>query len=265
MLKERVKILQKLLFLRGFTEVKDDGIPGAKTMKAIHSLPGINPGFSDEKKLVAAIQILAKEKNIDTGEVDGLWGPSTAFAFESLVHFLKYGSNPKIWRPDEPMAIPNPNQWPKQNEQSLNAYYGPPGESQLTNLILPYPHRLSWDVKTVVNKIRCHKKVKESLERVLSQVVNHYGIEEIKRLRLDIWGGCYALRAKRGGSSPSTHSWGIAMDYDPDRNQLKWGGERASLARPEFEAWWQIWESEGWVSLGRSRNFDWMHVQAALL
>ena len=34
---------------------------------------------------------------------------------------------------------------------------------------------------------------------------------------------------------------------------------------PEYDAWWRCWESEGWVSLGRLRNFDWMHIQAAKL
>lgn len=61
------------------------------------------------------------------------------------------------------------------------------------------------------------------------------------------------------------HSWGIAIDYDPDRNQLQWGRDRAVFAGPDYDAWWQFWEEEGWTSLGRTRNFDWMHVQAAKL
>ena len=69
----------------------------------------------------------------------------------------------------------------------------------------------------------------------------------------------------RGGTRWSTHAWGIAIDYDPDRNQLKWGRDRAAFARPEYDAWWRLWEEEGWVSLGRTRNYDWMHVQAAKL
>lgn len=28
---------------------------------------------------------------------------------------------------------------------------------------------------------------------------------------------------------------------------------------------WKCWEEEGWVSLGRQRNYDRMHVQAAKL
>jgi hypothetical protein len=57
----------------------------------------------------------------------------------------------------------------------------------------------------------------------------------------------------------------MAIDHDPDNNQLNWSRNRATFARPEYEQWWQIWEEEGWVSLGRQRNFDWMHVQASKL
>ena len=41
--------------------------------------------------------------------------------------------------------------------------------------------------------------------------------------------------------------------------------DKATFAKPEYERWWQCWEEEGWLSLGRTRNFDWMHVQAAKL
>lgn len=103
------------------------------------------------------------------------------------------------------------------------------------------------------------------LQRVLSRVLNHYGMEEIQGLRLDLWGGCLNVRKMRGGTRYSLHSWGIAVDDDPERNRLKWGRDRAHFARPDYDAWWRFWEDEGWVSLGRHRNFDWMHVQAAKL
>ncbi len=90
----------------------------------------------------------------------------------------------------------------------------------------------------------------------------HYGEAEIARLRLDVYGGCYNPRKKRGGSTWSTHAWAVALDFDPANNRLRWGRDKASFARPDYDAWWNIWENEGWVSLGRVKNFDWMHVQA---
>ena len=103
----------------------------------------------------------------------------------------------------------------------------------------------------------------DSLYRVLNKVLSAYGENEIHRLGLDLFGGCLNVRKKRGGSQMSTHSWGIAVDYDPSHNKLRWGMDRARFAKPEYLEWWKIWESEGWVSLGRQRNFDWMHIQAA--
>ena len=73
------------------------------------------------------------------------------------------------------------------------------------------------------------------------------------------------VRKMRGGSSYSMHSWGIAIDFDPERNQLKWGKDRARLAQPDAVEFWRCWEAEGWVALGRARDYDWMHVQAARL
>lgn len=66
----------------------------------------------------------------------------------------------------------------------------------------------------------------------------------------------------RGGTQWSTHSWGIAVDFDPARNRLRWGRDHAAFAHPIYNEWWRCWEEEGWVSLGRRRNFDWMHIQA---
>jgi hypothetical protein len=113
-----------------------------------------------------------------------------------------------------------------------------------------------------VSTTKCNAKVKDSLLRVLTKVKTSYGVGEISRLRLDYFGGCFNYRPMRGGTMLSTHSWGIALDFDPINNQLKWDKTKATFGRPEYIRWWEIWEEEGWVSLGRQRNYDWMHVQA---
>ena len=264
MAKKEIKFVQAQLNARGLDAGPEDGILGQRTLDALNRVEGIPAQWSKTRKAVAFIQMLAKENDIETGDVDGYWGPQTSFAFGALWRVLIDGSEPEIWRPED-LADQNPNRWPKQTPQeNLFRFYGEVGENQ-ASVDLPYPLKLAWKKTTVVNRFQCHEKVQDSLQRVLSRVLNHYGTEEIKRLRLDLWGGCLNVRKMRGGTKYSTHSWGIAVDFDPERNQLKWGRDRAHFAHPDYDMWWSLWEEEGWISLGRHRNFDWMHIQAAKL
>jgi hypothetical protein len=41
------------------------------------------------------------------------------------------------------------------------------------------------------------------------------------------------------------------------------GWDRNASPPPEYETSWWFWEEAGWVNLGRTKNPDWMHVQAA--
>lgn len=153
------------------------------------------------------------------------------------------------------------NTWPKQDYESMTSFYGPVGENQ-TKLILPYPMRLAWSPQTEIKKITCHTKVAESLKKILGGILQHYGsVDRIRSDRMDLFGGCLNVRKMRGGNSWSIHSWGVAIDIDPDHNQLKWGRDRASMPTKVIE----IFESEGWISLGSARNYDFMHFQAARL
>ena len=268
---QAIRLAQQRL---GFGEDATDGVLGPITDAALrraleerramlslaHS-EGIFAG-GRQRRLVAFLQIMALDQGIATGPVDGFYGPQTAYAVAQLLWLETHGRLPGAWRDWVPPA--NPNGWPVEREADLAAFYGQPGdESQLVMVDLPYPHRLSWDLATRVERTRCHQKVAAALVRVLGRVLAEYGRDRIRELHLDRFGGCFNVRRKRGGTARSTHAWGIAMDYDPDRNALQWGRDRAAFARPSYDAWWHCWEEEGWVSLGRSANFDWMHVQAA--
>ena len=111
----------------------------------------------------------------------------------------------------------------------------------------------------------CHMKVHDAAMRVFEKVLERYGKEEIHKLKLDVFDGCLNVRPMRGGQEYSMHSWGIAFDFAAAYNQLKWHKERALFGRKEYEGWFEAWESQGATSLGRARNFDWMHVQFARL
>lgn len=153
------------------------------------------------------------------------------------------------------------NNWPKQDFASMVAFYGNVGESQV-KLALPYPMKLAWDMTKTVHQITCHAKVHDSLGRILASILAHYGSATgVNKASMDLFGGCLNVRKMRGGNLWSIHSWGTAIDLDPDHNTMSMHREQASMSNEVIA----IFESEGWVSMGRARNFDYMHFQAATL
>ena len=156
-------------------------------------------------------------------------------------------------------------QWPTQ--AIVRAFYGDPGNPQCTAgmVDLAYPMKIAWDKGSIIRRFRCHAKVEGAFERIFQKTLAQYGQAEISKLGLDIFGGCYNFRAMRGSTKWSMHAYGIAVDLDPENNQLKWTKTRARFAKAAYEPFWKIVESEGMTSLGRVADRDWMHFQAARL
>lgn len=147
--------------------------------------------------------------------------------------------------------------------QQATLKYGKPNQqgTYLVSIKLPYPMRLAWDKDTKVTTMRCHKLAVQRFQLVFQDILNKYGYEKIVELGIDLFGGCFNFRAMRGGSDYSRHSWGIAIDLDPERNQLKESKETARFARPEYQPMIDIFYKHGFESLGRECNYDWMHFQ----
>lgn len=145
------------------------------------------------------------------------------------------------------------------------ALYGKPNQAgtYLVNVQMPFPLRLAWDTATTVKTIRCHKAEAPRVAAIFSDILKSYGPEKIKALGIDLFGGCFNFRQMRGGTDYSKHSWGTAIDLDPARNQLHETKATARFARPEYAPLLDAFERNGWASLGRSKNFDWMHFEAA--
>lgn len=150
--------------------------------------------------------------------------------------------------------------WPKQS--GVRAFYGAPGTNH-TTLVLPFPMRLAWDRKHTLVRFTINTKCHDSALRCFNKIRETFSAAEITERGFDLFGGCFNNRPMRGGTQPSMHAYACAIDFDPERNQLKWGREKSRLAKKDCAAFWKIWTDEGWTSLGVSRNFDWMHVQAA--
>jgi hypothetical protein len=271
--------IQSRLAIAGLYGAAIDGIHGPRTAAAIDALflarPYVDGNWRDwpaARRSVAAGQIFCLLDGIEVGAIDGLLGPQTRHAFELYAARKRGIEGVDNWRdleaavPDPSASSSPPRPWPHQSQAEMEKFFGPAGANQ-TTLALPdgYPMRVAWDLPKPVTRFACHEKIHDAARRVLVRVFDHYGPARIKGLGLDLFGGCLNVRRMRGGSAWSMHAWGAAIDFDPERNQLKWNSSRARFARPEYEKWWQLWEAEGFVSLGRARDFDWMHVQAARL
>ncbi len=163
------------------------------------------------------------------------------------------------------LGVSLPRVWPTQAEvRSGRSEFGAPGEGLVT-VDVPFPLRLAWNPETVVTRVTCHGLVAAELLGIFRKVLAHYGLERIRELGLDLYGGCFADRKVSVGTAKSMHAWGIAVDVDPERNDLNMHAPKARLSGAEYEAFWRFVEEAGAVSLGRARGYDWMHFQFARL
>ena len=264
--------IQKLLVDNELLSLKDiDGKIGPNTLKAISKLLDKNnidcSKWNNARKTMAAEQLVYKAQKIYTGAIDGLFGPSTAHAREAYAATLVLN-----WRDKEDIVPVKPipvkttsttvHNWPKQAD--CTSFYGRPGTNQV-KCEVPFTMVLAWDTKQKLTSYSCHKLVKEPMERIWNRTLEHYGYDKIVDLRLHYFGGCLNVRKMRGGSAWSMHSWGISVDIDPDRNALKMNKKEATMSKPAYDKFWQFVYDEGAISLGKERDFDWMHFQFARL
>lgn len=162
--------------------------------------------------------------------------------------------------------------WPKQSE--CDQFYGNPRgrnglasstweAANLVTIPIPWAAVASWEPATKIKRIRCHRKVSASLERVLAAIWLASGCSQAKIAEwgMDQYGGGYQFRAMRGGNRLSTHAYGIAQDWDPARNGM--GDKTPNFANcPEVIA---AFKAEGWECGIDWASPDAMHFQAARL
>lgn len=249
----------------------------AATIAAIQSLLKSykidTKGWSTKRLVVAAEQAVYRSMKIEGSkglEIDGLVGPQTNYARESysaqlattwrdrLEDINEARTKPTTAPTIVPVKTTPASNWPRQRDAT--SFFGKPGSNQVT-LKLPYPMRVAWAPKQIVHSWSCHRKVHDPMQRIFQRTLDYYGMEKIRELRLDMWGGTLNVRKMRGGSSWSMHSWGAAVDIDPDRNALKTSWKNAQMSKPAYKKFIEFWYDEGAINLGIERNFDAMHYQ----
>lgn len=135
------------------------------------------------------------------------------------------------------------------------------GKGYLERITLPYPMRIAWNLNQRVTTVVVHKAVKSNFENLFKDLLAHYGLKKLQRLRIDVFGGIFNYRKITGGSNLSRHSWAIAIDLDPVNNSYRATSKTAWFAKKAYEPMIEIFEKNGFVSLGKERNFDWMHFE----
>ncbi|MDE4059782.1 M15 family metallopeptidase [Phaeobacter gallaeciensis] len=247
---DRLKNAQRVLRASAGYRGAIDGKVGSKTLasawrvRGVDALEEILGPLAPDRRVVLAAQVILDGAGFDVGVLDGFWGPQTDAAFLA-------------WRGE---AMPF-------RQADMAEKFGPAGSARCTAGVVRVPWRmvLAWDGAEQITEFKCHELVAASAQRAFDRIAAAYSPVQIRDLGLHLYGGCFNYRTKRGGTSLSTHAYGLAIDFDPARNRLKWGADRARLAQRDATPFWQAWEAEGWTSLGRARNFDWMHVQAVAL
>lgn len=167
----------------------------------------------------------------------------------------------------QPTAAVAPAAWPaapcgfqavRDTFGDLLAYLGDDGgiapaweAERMARVALPFPIPLAWDTTKSASAIRCHKLIGPLMAEVFRQIVAG-GLERTVKT----YGGCCVYRPKRGGVKPSTHSWGIAIDLNPNTNAMGTAGDMD----PRLV---DLFESHGFTWGGRwsGRNKDPMHFQ----
>lgn len=197
----------------------------------------------------AAIRKFQKDHGL---VVDGIVGPKT-------LAFLQEINGVERKEVETPPVV-GKVLWPTQAQCA--SFYGQPGQVKLKSIVLPYPFYYGGKL---MKSTSVHEKIAEPVKRILHRVKDHYGVDEINRLKLSDYSGCYNPRRMRGGSSWSMHAYACALDFNAADNGLHVKAPKARFSAPIYQRWWELWEEEGAVSLGRVANYDWMHVQFARL
>lgn len=161
------------------------------------------------------------------------------------------------------------NTWPKESE--LASFYGEfeLGEDgyptylwrkrNLTKIVTPYTLYLAWDTTKFVQSITCHKKIAESLQKILTEIANKY-YGRYEELGLNKFGGVYEFRRVSGSSKLSLHAYGAAIDLDPERNGRGKPYDGGINMIPQGVV--EIFKAEGWKWGGDFKYPDCMHFEA---
>lgn len=99
------------------------------------------------------------------------------------------------------------------------AKYGSPVH-ELAMVLWDVPEEL--EIGVIPKRIYCNKDMIAPLTYAFNNLIKRGHASELKT-----WDGCFNIRQKRGSSSASLHSWGVAIDINAAWNRM---GQKSSLS-----------------------------------
>lgn len=124
---------------------------------------------------------------------------------------------------------------------------------KLQYLHLPFSMQLAWAPHLRVDRIRCHRVIVPVLAEIFDTIHHHHLEDEV-----EFFGGCFQFRPKRLGNKFSLHSWGVAIDFNPQTNQMGTKGNMSLNIVTIFKEFGATWGGD-WSG----KNKDPMHFQFA--
>ena len=95
--------------------------------------------------------------------------------------------------------------------QALKKY----GDPSLEHNMVVWDVPANLEVGVIPKKLYCNKDIIAPLSQAFKNLIDTGNVAELKT-----FDGCFNIRKKRGLSSMSLHSWGIAIDVNAAWNQL---------------------------------------------
>lgn len=133
--------------------------------------------------------------------------------------------------------------------QARAKYGAPEWERAMTLWDVPNP----LEIGVIPKRLYCNRDLVAPLHEAFSNLILRDKAKE-----LVTFDGCFNIRRKRVGVTPSLHSWGLAVDVNAAWNRL---GRKPTLT-PGFV---QCWTDAGFEWGGTWRIPDGMHFQLARL
>lgn len=231
---------------------------------------------SDNEIFARAVQKHLADGGHYLGSIDGWAGPLTLSSWRASIGAEPVPVSPvvvPVLQPGNPTSgLPTPAtiyRLPEETNAAMTAVYGEPSPSPTYLDWFSFPDkgtRLYSRSGTLLSNLsgderldhKCHRLLIGRLTAALAEIYVTLGEAEFRRQGWHVYGGCHNYRDKRGGSTLSTHAWGVAIDMNPNENTLK--SSKTTFSDVAID----IMERWGFLSGGRAWNRDYMHFQAVI-